>query len=736
MPHLVNDRPCLTVAEYCDLFVVQPSALRYEKSVANVGMVWSVAVGAEVVVVGSISSPRKRAVIAAKYGDILAQARAVQQDAATQLLVGLQMGYIVADDYQAYLQLGQAAQQATDLQNSIAWLRMLAATPKPTPAMAAIDINTPMKLMAAVVAALQVLRPYKLTITTTATLRLKVAEYKAQGIAALLHGGVGNKNKCRIGKVAAAEPNTLTLQVGRVAVPVSDPHLSVLWTIYTNPDRPSKFTKQETYNRYVRYCQKKGMMAVGRSTAMNYLLVMDRQGVTAWERDGFDSLDKMLPHVRGRRATMALSKGGMDGFMVDFYTDITTKKGEKARVMLVVALIMDYATEAITGLSVGLVENGVLMRESLRNHINMVGKPYIEMDTDLQVPKDTKAMLNKFCKMTTQYKTNDPMGNAPNKKSRFIERYGQEFLRIMQSVDSGWKAGNITSRKRANTDYTGKHSAVASYAEGVRIVNECVLAFNHIKLDKYAGQSRYEVFKATQNPEIKAWEAWEVAMLFATNTTIATVRNSRVVIQVANQKYEYWLHDAHKYANKMHRNTGVRVLYDEADLSEVVIMGYQDAQDDTKDIYIMRAKLMTETDYYQRAKAEQTPKDAKSLRYMTDQRQAQIHDVGHKHLQALSTAAGIDMPEYTNYKDARKIVLGALEQQRNEIVEPFGQRYAEALNTDEAKRQRAINIPTEVDTEVVCVPEPMQSMAKMPRKQPLYGTPEWYKAQYEKNKNN
>jgi hypothetical protein len=94
------------------------------------------------------------------------------------------------------------------------------------------------------------------------------------------------------------------------------------------------------------------------------------------------------------------------------------------------------------------------------------------------------------------------------------------------------------------------------------------------------------------------------------------------------------------------------------------------------------------------------------------------------------------MPEYTNYKDARKIVLGALEQQRNEIVEPFGQRYAEALNTDEAKRQRAINIPTEVDTEVVCVPEPMQSMAKMPRKQPLYGTPEWYKAQYEKNKNN
>ena len=626
-------------------------------------------------------------------------------------LVALHERATVATDYNFYF--GQAGLTATpdasveakalQLMEAAGWLRLLVQVDA-RQQLRSLGFERKEQLREAVLEEVRPLKLYGLRVNNARVLQQKelafgkalqlvVGEGGGQSVAqlkqeaaqrallTLVPNRYGKANAQKIGKIQGENGAKVALSA---RIDGAEWHARTILGLFMNPGSGSKFDLKEVHRRYCRLAEAAEVEPVSLSGMKTFLKRDAVRLHTAWERDGHAELDKYLPHQRRERPTYSLSKGGYDGFSVDFYTTVGSGK-TKATVMLTVVAVFDYHSEAITGYAVGLVENGLLVRNMYRNHLKqMGGLSYIEIESDRfagNLTTDTQTMFERACQHVTRPIPNDPRGKAPNPKARLVERLLQELNRLTQSVD-GWKGTNITSidsQRKANPDYTPQ--AQATLETGIQQINKLVALYNCQPLEKWNGQSRWERLQADLHPEAPMLDALTQATLLSQHTVV-TVRHAAISVTVAKKEYEYEFPSFVRHTHQMGKGMKVRVYYDETDMRSVDVFGFTDVKDPGTDVFLTTLKRGQRV---QMAKAEQTHGDMVLLGQKEQQRTNLRDELDRKQLEVEAANYDLNVPAGIGLKELKALVYGA--RMVASLTEDFDTRYADVLGSPAALAQ-------------------------------------------------
>jgi hypothetical protein len=473
------------------------------------------------------------------------------------------------------------------------------------------------------------------------------AEQKANeaALGTLVHENFGNSNRRILGRLNADETKRILLPSGRIDF--SEWNALTLVYLFMNPGKANKYDFENLYRRYEVECKKNDRKPEVEISAVKEFLTSDEvQLYTKREREGWAEFDKLMPHVYGKRPEYSLTKGGYDGFQIDFNSKI-----DGAQLMLTVVAVFDYMSEAITGFDINLVEDGLMVRNMYRNHLNMFGgRSYIEIESDRfsgNLAADTRKIFEQTCQYVTQPIPNDLEGKAPNPKARFVERLLQELNRLTQNVP-GWKGTNITSidkRRKPNPDYRSGNY-VEGFAESVAQIIKLINIYNH---DTYGrAKSRMQQCIDSIHPEAPTIPLENIALLLNQFTT-TTIKQSLVSIEVNRKEYEYYFPDFDQHVHKMMKGYKVKVHFDESDMSTVYIFG----QDD-QFICTLERLSRAARDKYTLAKDET---ERSKLGKMTAQREKTLTRVTRKSLEVEAAQYGIDISNMT-IEEAIELVKG------------------------------------------------------------------------------
>ncbi|MFD0997720.1 hypothetical protein ACFQ21_00310 [Ohtaekwangia kribbensis] len=606
------------------------------------------------------------------------------QDACDQL-ADLHSKYTFISDYHFFLKRTESQVKAEDLKQAAGWLRLLNAykTPKET---RTINFNSKAEFRTAVLNKLienfraAKAHLYGFKITNLAVLQRKELEWakaykealelyfnepkieaerqaNEAALGTLIHENFGNNHRRVLGRLNDNEAERILLPSGRIDF--SEWNARTLVYLFMNPGKANKFDFENIYRRYQFECKKAGRKPEVEISAIKDFLTSNEVNLyTKRERHGWAEFDKMAPHVYGKEYEYSFSKGGYDGFQVDFNSKIEGKQ-----LMLTVVAVFDYMSEAITGFDVGFVEDGLMVRNMYRNHLNMFeGRSYIEIESDRfsgNLAEDTTQIFSKTCQKISRPIPNDPQGKASNPKSRFVERLLQELNRLAQNFP-GWKGTNITSidkNRKPNPDYRNGNY-VEGYAESVKQIIELINIYNH---DKYGRtKSRWEKCIENINPKAPAIPRESISMLLNQSTMIA-VRNARISFEVNRREYHYAFPEYDQYVHMMEKGYRVKVYFDETDMNTIDVFGENDQ-------YIA---TLGKTKRVARAKAEQTPEDLKQLGKMTNDRKQfveRVQSVSRKMLEFEASQLGIDISNMS-LQDAQEVIAGMKEISPEELFE-------------------------------------------------------------------
>jgi len=597
-------------------------------------------------------------------------------------------------DYHFFLKRTASQTKAEDLKQAAGWLRLLNQyrTPKET---RTINFNTKADLRKAVVEQLysdfkrNKAHLYGFKITNATVLQRKELEWfnafetesekhkseskierdrlaNEAALSTLVHENFGNNHRRVLGKLNVNEGDRILLPSGRIDF--SEWNARTLVYLFMNPGRANKYDFENIYRRYEYECKKAERKPEVEISAVKEFLCSNEVALfTKRERHGWAELDKMLPHVYGKGYQYSLSKGGYDGFQVDFNTKIPGKQ-----FMLTVVAVFDYMSEAITGFDVGMVEDGLMVRNMYRNHLNLMGgRSFIEIESDRfsgNLTDDTRTIFEKTCQYISQPTPNDPEGKAPNPKSRFVERLILELNRLTQNFP-GWKGTNITSidkNRKPNPDYRSGNF-IEGYTESVKQIIDLVNIYNN---DVYNRQSsRMQTCLDNLNPNAPLIPRENISMLL-NQSTMVTVRNAKISFEVNRRLYEYAFPEFDQHVHSMIKGYRVKVYFDEMDMSTIDVFGENDQYIGT----------LGKLNRMARAKAEQTREDLQLLGEMTSNRKKaveRIGDVSRKVLEFEASQLGIDISNLS-IQEAHEVIAGMKEITPEELFE-------DALATPNAK---------------------------------------------------
>ena len=478
-------------------------------------------------------------------------------------------------------------------------------------------------------------------------------------------------NPTKIGRPSdVQEENSL---IPNTLINVNEFHAKTLIALYTLSGLHNKLDFEQTFLRYTSICKKEGVEPVHISTVKKFL---NRKEIKYWcinkERDGKKGSDTHDRQLSGKKPDYSLSKGGYDGFQVDFRTKIGNKQ-----VMLTVVAVFDYRSEAITGYDVGLVEDGLMVRNMYRNHLNTTGgRSYIEIESDRfsgNLTSDTRSIFEQCCKYITQPAPNDPIyAKAPNPKARYVERLIQEFNRLTQSFP-GWKGTNFYTKdasRRPNEDRAAG-TAVPTIEEGIQQIIKLVNIYNNQPIKKFNGQSRMQVFNQSINPDALEIPVWKRAMILNQHT-ITTVRNGVIEITVNRRKYEYVFEDFQDKISFLLKGDKVKVYYDETTMETVDIFGKDE-------LHLGTLKPLIRVN---RAKAEQTEQDKINFGRQIGRAKKERNNRDRKTLELLASIYEVDISG-KSIREAAEIIRGLGDQNRKKLLNN-DEFYSKELECEEA----------------------------------------------------
>jgi hypothetical protein len=506
-------------------------------------------------------------------------------------------------------------------------------------------------------------------------------------LASLIPSNFNNQNRRVIGKITNPESAGI-LEGGRIDV--KEYHAAILTNIAMNPGKGNIFDHEVIHMMYALRCKKDGVRPCGLSTVKYFLSEPEVAEFITWERHGFAEIDKVLPHTHGLAPKAALSKGGYDGLSIDFYTKtvITDKLGNEktGQVMLNVVAVWDYYSEAITGLDIGIVESGEMVRNMYKNHLNTIGKSYIEIESDRfsgNKMDDTQRVFEYCCKDITMPAPNDPKAKASNSKGRFMERMVQELNRLTQHVE-GWKGSNITSQKDKNRvqnkDYRGE--AIGSFEEAVDQIIKLVNVYNFKELKKLEGGCRWDKMIGNIHPEAQVIDPTSMPMLF-NRWTKKQIKNEVLKVKINSKTYEFDFHGYEQYLPAIGKSRTVRIFYDESDMSTVDVYAMADP---SQPKVLDGDTYLTTIPALKRAygdKASQGEYDMAIRMKQTHRRANKTDYLQRKELEVEASLYGIEIGGLP-IKIAKEMVEGARATQQEEFIPKMEELYADALARPEA----------------------------------------------------
>lgn len=624
----------------------------------------------------------------------------VQENDAIASIESLQRSSCDIQDYYFFIKKVLDKSKAHDLMLAAGWLRFLNKyrTPKET---RLIGFNTKLELRESAVEKLiaqakakKGLHLYGFKVTNAKVLQRKEGDWakayegmavedmpmiEAQknaneaALSTLVNENFGNNHRRVLGKLNENEADRILLPSGRIDF--SEWNARTLVWIFMNPGKANKYDFENLYRRYEYKCREENRKpAVSISAVKEFLTSNEVKLYTTRERSGWAELDKMLPHVYGKRSQFSLSKVGYDGFQVDFNTRMIVN-GKPKQLMLTVVAMFDYMSEAVTGFDIGLVEDGKMVRTMFRNHLNtMGGRSPIEVESDRfsgNLADDTRGLFEKTCRIITQPVPNDPQGKAPNPKARFVERLIQELNRLSQNVQ-GWKGTNITSidkNRKPNPDYRSENFT-EGYSESVSQIITLINIYNNDTYNRE--QSRIAVCMENINPNAITIPQENIALLLNQSTQVKVV-GGLVSFIVNRRKYDYQFPEFDQFVHLMEKGFFVTVYYDEANMDTVDVFGMRDQYIGT----LGREHRVV------RAKAEQTADDLHRLGVMSSNRKkaiSRIEGPSRKVLELQAADFGIDISNMS-MKDAQEVIAGMMDIRPEEL-------YEEALSTPNAIQTR------------------------------------------------
>jgi hypothetical protein len=490
----------------------------------------------------------------------------------------------------------------------------------------------------------------------------------------LTHKNFGNNNRRILGRLNEDPKKRILVPSGKIDF--SEWNASTLIFLFTNPGKANKYDFETLYRRYEIECSRNNRKPEVTLSAVKEFLTSDEvQLYTKREREGWAQFDKLLPHVYGKRPEFSLTKGGFDGFQVDFNSKIEGKQ-----LMLTVVAVFDYMSEAVTGYDIGFVEDGLMVRNMYRNHLkDFGGLSYIEVESDRfsgNLAEETKKIFEQTCQYFTQPLPNDPESKAPNPKARFVERLLQELNRLAQNFP-GWKGTNITSidkNRKPNPDYRNGNY-VEGFAESAQQIIDLINIYNN---DKYGREkSRMELCLEHMNPEAPQIPLENIALLLNSSTT-STVRQGKVKIEVNRREYEYAFPEFDKHVHKMIKGYRVKVHFDETDMSTVYLFGQNDQ-------FICTLERLSRVARDKHTLANNPEERAKLGKMQADRTKA-VERITRKSLEAEAAFHGLDISN-VSIQEAIEIVEGARLVGGNHA--PNEEVFAEALNSSNAKASKA-----------------------------------------------
>ncbi len=516
-------------------------------------------------------------------------------------------------------------------------------------------------------------------------------------LASLIPSHFDNQNRRVIGKVTDPDSPGI-LKGGRIDI--KEYHAAILTNIAMNPGKGNIFDHEVIHMMYALRCKKDGVRPCSLSAVKYFLSEPEVEEVITRERHGFAEIDKsILPHTHGLKPLAALAKGGYDGLSIDFYTEtvITDKQGKQktGQVMLNVVAVWDYYSEAITGFDIGIVESGEMVRTMYRNHLNTVGRSYIEIESDRfsgNKMDDTQRVFEHCCQYVTMPAPNDPNGKAANPKARFVERLVQELNRLTQHVE-GWKGSNIRSQRDKNRiqnqDYRGE--AIGSFAEAVDQIVKLVNIYNFKALKKLDGGCRWDKLMSNIHPDAKVIDPTAMPMLF-NRWTKKQIQNEVLKVTINRKTYEYDFNGYERHLPKIGRSRTVRLYYDETDMSSVDVYAMADPKNPNileGDVYLDTIPALKRG---YKDKASQSRLDMAVHMKQTMRRKEKTDYLERKELEVEASLYGIDIGGL-DIKTAKQRIEGARATRSEEFIPAMEELYAEALARPEA--QSAANYYTD-----------------------------------------
>ncbi len=381
---------------------------------------------------------------------------------------------------------------------------------------------------------------------TAITLKRKYQRYLAEGYTALIHAGFGNRNRVKVKD-----------QVDQ----------AVLLDILSHGNQLPATVAAETYNLWAGSHQ---APTITPRTVLNYMaehaveIDDSRRGSKAWA-DEFD------PVVRRRRPTAPLLLVNSDDNDLDLYF----KNGRDNYYRFKLYVVLDAHCDYILGYAFGDQVTNELIREAYRNamrHIReLTGGYYLWHQTvaDRWGLKSDN-LLGFFESLATF--TPPTAGLA---RAKVIERsFGTEWHNALKHYNN-YAGHNITAREKHNSDFAQANLKRRPSVEEAPALIARFIASMRAAEWKNTGRSREQVwldgFRAMEAGRAKRITEEVYLQRFGRRHAYEnTVRNTGITVTIDEMRRTY---DVPEEVYRQAIGRRVRVIYDPADLSRVLVEG-------------------------------------------------------------------------------------------------------------------------------------------------------------------
>lgn len=381
---------------------------------------------------------------------------------------------------------------------------------------------------------------------TAITLKRKYQRYIAEGYYSLIHAGFGNRNRTKVKNEADK---------------------AVLLDILSHGNQLPATVAAQTYNLWA---ESHRAPAITPRTVLNYMaenaVEIDafRRGSKAWA-DDFD------PVVRRFRPTAPLLLVNSDDNDLDLYF----KNGKDNYYRFKLYLVLDAHCDYILGYAFGDQVTSELIREAYRNamrHIQeLTGGFYLWHQTVADRWGLNSDNLLSFFESLAAF-TPPAAGLA---RSKVIERsFGTEWHNALKHYNN-YAGHNITAKEKHNGDFAQSNlKRRPSVQEAPALIARFIATMRALEW-KDSGKSRQQVwlddFRAMEAGRAKQITEEVYLQRFGRRHEYEnTVRNTGITVTISEIRHHYDVPEA-LYRQAVGKK--VRVIYDPADLSRVLVEG-------------------------------------------------------------------------------------------------------------------------------------------------------------------